>query len=122
MGYGDEIIGTGLARGARERGRRVAFGDGKKILWGPWCSEMFQNNPNIARPGSEGAQDLQWIAHYKGSRQYNKLVNGKWVWNYDFHVTPGEFFFDDIEKHIAGKYVPGFVVIEPNVPWHKSVA
>lgn len=122
MGYGDEIMATGLARGLRAQGKRAAFGDGKKIIWGPWCEEMFRNNPNIARPGSEHSKDLEWIAHYKGARKYNKLVNGKWVWNYDFKVTPGEFFFSDNERERANMIAPGFIVIEPNVPWQKSVA
>lgn len=122
MGYGDDIMATGLARGLAARGKRAAFGDGKKIIWGPWSEEMFANNPNIARPGSEQSKDLEWIAHYKGQRKYNKLVNGKWAWNYDFKVTPGEFFFSDDEKSLAKVVTPGFIVIEPNVPWQKKVA
>jgi ADP-heptose:LPS heptosyltransferase len=122
MGYGDEIIGSGLARGARARGKRIAFGGGSKISWGPWCAEMFRNNPNIAPPGSEAQPDLEWINHCKGHRLYNKQVNGKWVWNYNFKVVPGEFFFDDIERGIAAQFAPGFVAIEPNVPWQKTVA
>lgn len=125
MGYGDDIIATGLARGLKEKGKRAAFGDGHKIIWGPWSEEMFAHNPNIARPGSEGARDLEWIAHYKGARKYNKLQNGAWVWNYDFKVKPGQFFFSEAEKRSA-EYMRasfnGFVVIEPNVEWQKSVA
>lgn len=125
MGAGDDIIATGLARGLKEKGKRAAFGDGRKILWGPFSEAMFAHNPNIARPGSEGAKDLEWIAHYKGARKYNKLVNGAWTWNYDFKVTPGEFFFSDGEKRSAEylrESLNGFVVVEPNVEWHKSVA
>lgn len=123
MGYGDEIIGTGLARGLRTQGKLAAFGDGRKIMWGPWCEEMFAHNPNIARPGAEQAKNLHWIDHYKGNRKYNKLVNGKWVWNYNFKVKPGEFFFNEIENGIIARNSLGsFIVIEPNVPWHKQVA
>lgn len=125
MGYGDEIIGTGLAKGLRARGKLAAFGDGMTIHWGPWCEEMFAHNPNIAKPGSEHLSNLQWIAHYKGARKYNKLQAGKWVWNYDFKVKPGEFFFNDVERAVienCRKSLNGFIVIEPNVPWQKSVA
>lgn len=125
MGYGDDIIATGLARGAKERGKRVAFGDGKKIIWGPWSEEMFDNNPNIAPPKSEGAKDLEWVHHCKGHRLYNSQKGSRWVWNYEFKVTPGEFFFSEIERRMVD-YVraamDGFIVIEPNVPWQKSVA
>jgi ADP-heptose:LPS heptosyltransferase len=122
MGYGDEIIGSGLARGAHVRGKKIAFGDGKKILWSSWAPEIYANNPNVARPGDEGQSNLEWIAHYKGARKYNRLVNGKWVWNYDFKPVPGEFFFDEIEQAIAATFSPGFIAIEPNVPWQKTVA
>lgn len=122
MGYGDEIIGSGLAKGAHARGKRIAFGDGRKINWSIWAPTIYKNNPNIAVPGSEGAKDIEWIAHYKGARKYNKLVNGKWVWNYDFKVLPGEFFFSEHEKLLAEKFPSGAIVIEPNVPWQKKVA
>lgn len=122
MGYGDEIMGSGLARGAAARGKRIAFGDGRKILWGPWAPEIYHGNPNVAGPGQERLPNLEWIDHYKGNRKYNKHVNGKWVWNYAFKAVPGEFFFDEIERGIADSFTPGFVVIEPNVPWQKAVA
>lgn len=122
MGYGDEVMGSGLARGAHARGKRIAFGDGRKILWSNFAHEIYLHNPNVAKPGDERQPDLEWCAHYKGARKYNKLVNGKWVWNYDFKAVPGEFFFDAIESNIAQAFTPGFIVIEPNVPWHKQVA
>lgn len=122
MGYGDEIIGTGLARGAQARGKRIAFGDGTKIQWGPWCAEMFRLNPNIAPPGAERSPDIEWVDHYKGHRLYNRQDHRRWIWNYDFKVTPGEFFFDKNELHRAAKYVPkSFILMEPNVPWQKTV-
>src|SRR5215831_10094505 len=101
MGFGDEIIGTSLAKGMRARGKLAAFGDGQRILWGPWCEEIFANNPNIARPGSAD-KNLEWIAHYKGARLYNKQSadRRKWLWNYDFKVSPGEFFFSDAEQSL----------------------
>jgi Glycosyltransferase family 9 (heptosyltransferase) len=125
VGYGDEIIGTGLARGLKDRGKLAAFGDGRKIIWSQWCEEMFAHNPNIARPGSEAKPNLEWIAHYKGARAYNRLENGRWVWNYDFKVKPGEFFFSEIEHTVIVNRraaFNGFVVLEPNVPWWKPVA
>jgi len=116
MGYGDELISTGLARNI-PLGKRAAFGNGKNIIWGPWCEEIFRHNRKIARPGSEGAGDLYWIDHYKGHRLYNRLGSGRWIWNYDFKVTPGEIIFN-------GEMTVGrdFIYVEPNVPWHKSVA
>lgn len=122
MGYGDDIMATGLARGMAEQGKLAAFGDGRRIVWGPWSEEMFRNNPNIAKPEQAGLSKLEWIPHYKGSRLYNKQVNGKWVWNYDFRVTPGEFYFSATENKLADAFSRGFTVVEPNVPWQKKVA
>lgn len=122
MGYGDDIMATGLAKGFKARGKRAAFGDGRKIIWGPWSEEMFRYNPNVAKPGSEGSNDLEWVPHYKGNRMYNKLVNGKWVWNYDFKAVPGEFFFSDVEIESVKLLPERFILMEPNVPWQKSVA
>jgi len=131
MGYGDDIIGTGLARAARATITpppkwKVGFGDGRKILWGPWSEEMFANNPHIARPGAESTVSV-WIDHYKGKRKYNVQSPDKqrWIWNYGFKVQPGEFFFDDEEQSLINYErltLGDFVVVEPNVPWQKSVA
>jgi len=124
MGYGDEIMGSGLARGAHARGKRIAFGDGHKIIWGAWAPEVYQGNPNVAAPGQERQPNLEWIEFYSSRRKYNKLTNdrSKWVWNYDFKAVPGEFFFDKLEQKVAASFAPGFIVIEPNVEWHKKVA
>lgn len=124
MGVGDEVIATGLARGLRRNGKRAAFGDGKQIIWGPWCKSVFWGNANIASPGSERSSDLQWIKHYKGSRLYNHIdrARSRWVWNYDFKVIPGEIFFKDNELSLGDVAGQNFIYVEPNVPWHKSVA
>ncbi len=122
MGFGDEILATGMARGAKARGKRIAFGDGEKIIFSPWSEIVFRGNPNIAHPGDERDEDIEWIAHYKGSRLYNSPSHGRWIWNLDFRPVPGELFFSDEELEFAEKVGSDFVVIEPNVPAHKSVA
>lgn len=124
MGFGDEILASGMAREIGEYGKRAAFGDGRHIIWGPWSEEIFRHNPHIARPGNEGANDLVWIKHYKGSRLYNRIdrATGRWHWNYDFRPVPGDIFFNKAEVEYSDRIGSGFIVIEPNVPWHKSVA
>lgn len=124
MGYGDDIMASGMAKGLYANGKRAAFGDGKRIIWGPWSEEIFHNNPNVARPGDEGAHDLCWLSYYKGNRRYNRMSEDRrrWIWNYDFKPIPGQIFFTDAEIKYAAALGHGYVVIEPNVPWHKSVA
>src|SRR5262245_54618151 len=121
MGIGDEVMASGFARGAVARGKRIAFGDGKRIIWGPWCKEAFRNNPNIAWQANEA--NIEWKDYYKGHRGYNSADNARrrWIWNYDFKAPIGEFFWDAMEK---ARTMPrrGACLIEPNVPWHKSVS
>ena len=124
MGYGDDLMASGMARGLNGL-KRAAFGDGKRIIWGPWSEEIFRYNPHIAKPGSEKAADLHWINYYKGHRNYNRLntERTRWIWNYDFSPMPGQIFFSPVEWLFAksvGNY--DYILIEPNVPWHKSVA
>lgn len=118
MGIGDDLIATGMARGARARGKRIAFGDGKVIRFGPYSKAIFRSNPNVAWPGEERSNDLEWVHYYKGCRIYNAAGPGRWIWNYRFRVTPGELFFDDTE---TCDNMDRLVLLEPNVP-NKSTA
>jgi ADP-heptose:LPS heptosyltransferase len=116
MGYGDDVMATGLARGAASRGKRIAFGDGSRIIWGPYSRDIFRGNPNIAPPGAERAADIEWIGYYKGRRIYNQQGPDRWVWNYDFSPVPGEIMLDQSEQDFASAIEPGFVLLEPNIP------
>ena len=116
MGLGDELIATGLARGAAARGKRIAFGDGSRQIWSAQSFEMFRGNPNIAPLGTETAADV-WIPHYRGHRLYGEVVNGRWAFR-DFECPPGEVFLTREEKAFAlGRlWVPDPVaIIEPRV-------
>lgn len=116
MGAGDDVIATGMARGAKERGKKIAFGDGKRIIWGPHSRMIFKNNPNVAQPGQERSDSLEWVHYHKGKRIYNTASTNRWIWNYDFRVKPGEFFLDKCEE-VGGKIIEtGLVIIEPNIP------
>jgi hypothetical protein len=122
MGLGDNLMATGMARGAAQRGKRIAFGAGGKIIWDQHSGLIFRGNPNIAPPGSEGASDLEWVPFYKGHRLYNRREGDRWVWNYDFRAAPGEMFFTEEEREFGAQFGRGFILIEPNVAKFKSVA
>jgi hypothetical protein len=121
MGVGDNVMASGMARGASARGKRIAFGDGKRIIWDKNSEIVFRGNPNIATVGSEAAKDLEWIEYYQGNRIYTKQASDRWIWNYDFRAVPGELFLDQDEQRFSSNLNPGFVVIEPNVPVFKAV-
>jgi ADP-heptose:LPS heptosyltransferase len=122
VGLGDQLMGAGMARGAKARGKRIAFGDRRKIIWDKNSEEIFRGNPNLAKPGCERDADIEWIDYYKGHRIYNKQAGERWIWNMEFRAQPGEVFLDAKEKRNGTRYGKGFVLIEPNVPHWKSVA
>lgn len=124
MGLGDQLIATGMARGAQARGKRIAFGDGKRIRWDHNSPLIFKNNPNIAPPGSERDPDIEWNPYRKGNRIYQRhdVINNRWIWNYEFRAKPGEVFFDEDERVFAScewqhrRVGQQLIVIEPDVP------
>ncbi len=120
MGIGDQLIATGLARGARERGKRIAFGDGQRIIWDINSESIFRGNPNIAAPGSERAGDIEWKRYFKGARGYNRQAPGRWIWNMDWRCVPGEIFLNQSEIAAGKRIGERFILIEPNVPPHKT--
>jgi len=115
MGIGDQLIGTGLARGAAARGKRIAFGDRTRLIWDHNSEQIFRGNPNLAFPGQERAPDVEWVAYFKGRRGYNKQGDGCWIWNLGWKCTPGEIFLNDSEKIVGDRQGKGFIVMEPNV-------
>lgn len=118
-------MATGMAKGLWDSQRkRMAFGDGRRIKWDSNSELIFRNNPNIARPGDERRQDLEWAPYYKGHRIYNSndLAKSRWIWNYEFKAKPGEIFFSREETRDGARFGDDFVVIEPSVPSWKSVA
>lgn len=118
MGYGDELIATGLARGAAARGKRIAFGNGKRIVLTSQSAEIFRNNPNIARPGEENLPNIEWIPHYQGRRVYATQIGNRW----EFHPTkmiPGEIFWSPEEVAFGASFSNQIdVVLEPRVKRH----
>lgn len=124
MGLGDNLMATGFARGAKDRGKRIAFGDGKSLIWDQHSAVVFLHNPNIAAPGTENDTDVEWFPFYKGRRIYNRhdVSRSRWIWNYEFKAPRGEMFFTDEEEEVGASHGNGFVVIEPGTPQQKSVA
>lgn len=120
MGYGDEVMATGLVKGAAASGKLIAFGDGQNLIWGPHFEEVFRYNPNVAR--KTGLPNIEWSRYGKGRRPtFKRTERDRYVWDYDFKVKPGEFFFSEQEEKFGAVYRGG-ILIEPNVVWNKSVA
>ena len=116
MGFGDELMLTGIVKKAYQRHKKpIAVGRfGKnyldEVLWG----EIFENNPKIAKEPGIGSV---WVDAIKGNRPYidyhKTQADGKVIYKKGFRPEPGEIFLSEEEK---AKYPQeGFIYIEPNV-------
>jgi hypothetical protein len=112
MGFGDQLLATGIARRASiaHPGKKICIGTGNEIEWG----EVFENNPRLSKTIVPGCV---WVHSHKGFRPYadiEKSSKQKFVWKRDFKASPGEIFLTDEEKALFADY-SGFVLIEPNI-------
>lgn len=110
-------MNSGLARGAAARGFRVAFGDGRRVIWHRNAYEILRNNPNVVVPNAlTPNRDVRWIFSYPGFRPYNGRMNpsGRWTFTPGIQKV-GELFFDPGEVAQAELIAPKkLVIIEPN--------
>lgn len=110
-------MGSGLAKGAARHGKRVAFSDQHctRIIWHSRAHDIYKGNPNVAPPGSEGANDLQWLIHAPGARAYCRMEGKRLVFNPGFKAIPGEIYLTEGEREWAASYGDCDIIIEPNV-------
>jgi hypothetical protein len=134
MGYGDDLMATGIARAVSEQypGAKMVFGDpdlyhdpGNNSLKVHW-SEVFENNPLIVHQ-NEPVKTVICIPEYPGNRTYinyedcdvegNAIV--RFEWDAGFRAPRGEIHFTENEKSEASEIclrLPNpFFVIEPSV-------
>lgn len=108
MGFGDELLTSGIVRKAHlKTGKKVLVGDGEKVIW----SEVFDHNPRISR---EITPDCVWVKSVKGNRpyiDYARSTPGRMVWK-PWKAEPGELYFSEEELRWTET---DFVYIEPNV-------
>lgn len=143
MGFGDDLMGTGLARALKEQypeammvfGNPDNYHDPETNRLSVHWSEVFLHNPLIVHP-EQPAQTLICIPDYPGSRIYidyensEKRLDGgemrwtKFKWNTAFKAPKGQIFFDLNEKSAAGEIAMRlpwpYFIIEPHVankPW-----
>lgn len=116
MGYGDELLGSGIAKGAAARGERIAFGNGRTVIWHRNAYEVFLGNPNVLAPGQHHRGPVKWVRHFPSERLYCRINEGnrKWTFNPDFRATPGEFFLMENERKQLAHLDRFDVLIEPN--------
>jgi len=113
MGFGDEIMATGIAKRLhKETGKKVAFGRNNSLVKSQWSDLIFKNNPKIASHAD--LPDVVWNNFCVGSRGYIKSnTSSNMLWNEDFKAEKGEFFFTP-EDDLGLAFPDNFVVIEPH--------
>lgn len=109
MGWGDDLMTTGIVKRAYARvGRPLCVGDGR-IRWSP----LFDGNPKIAKRAEHGAL---WVRSFEGRRPYIDYANSTpehYAWNREFRAEPGEIYLtrDELAPYAR---LAGYVYIEPN--------
>jgi len=87
---------------------RIEYG---KPLW----SEVFDNNPRIARPEERGDFQVYRPRGRNGLRPYIASKSAqRWTWQ-DHEPPVGELYFTDAELEFARKIGPVDVVLEPGI-------
>ena len=97
MGFGDALLGVGIARKAHQKHpqKKVCIGDGSIVEWVP---EIHDGNPYLAKRPEPGCI---WVHSHKSFRPYvdiEKSSETKYVWRRGFKASPGELFLRDEEK------------------------
>ncbi len=110
MGWGDEIIVSGLARRAqRSDSRRVRVVDARGR---PRWSAIWDHNPRFARPGDPGA--VQLLASARGLRPYIERETSRcWLWH-DWVCPVGEIRLG-VDEQGFGHAGRGQVIVEPQL-------
>lgn len=109
MGLGDDLMATGHIRGLQARDPRKVRIEYGKPLW----SEVFDNNPRIARPGEVGDFQVYRPRGRNGLRPYISAKSvQRWTWQ-DYEPPVGELYFTERELDFARKVGPLGIVLEP---------
>lgn len=110
MGWGDEIMVTGMARRLQERNPlqvRVVDKRGR-----PRWSAIWAGNPRLAPPDFAGP--VQLLCNGPGRRPYvERESDERWVWR-DWICPVGEIHFSARERAFAARHA-GRVIIEPQL-------
>jgi len=111
MGYGDELMATGVAKIAKKKNpnSQIVIGNfhNKTITQ----SIIFNNNPNIITDSKKINPDLKllFINNSPGNKPYfdreKTILKQRMIWDFKFKPTPGELYFSKEEIKKAKKTI-----------------
>jgi len=111
MGYGDELMATGIAKIEKKKNpqSQIVIGNfQKKIIT---QSVIFDNNPNIITDSKKINPNLKllFINNSPDNRPYfdreKTILKKRMVWDFQFKPTPGELYFSQEEINKAEKTI-----------------
>lgn len=81
----------------------------------PW-SEVWENNPRLARPGEQGDFQLVYGRSVQNNRRpyHTGKTKERFVYNLNFRPEIGELYFSDAEKEFGARYA-GRIIVEPHI-------
>lgn len=108
MGMGDWIIATAQVKQLHEKHRRPILVVNRGGV--PQWSEVFENNPRIARERTRNALPL---INAGGVRPYiDRKTSTHWVWK-PWNKAPGEIYLSAAEQEFGARHA-GRILIEPH--------
>jgi ADP-heptose:LPS heptosyltransferase len=110
MGWGDEIIVTGIARRLQEKSRRrvLVLDKAGRRRW----HAIWEGNPRLAHP--EWGGQVQTVVNGPGRRPYiRRETRSRWIWR-DWICPVGEIALTARER-VFGQSHAGRIVLEPNL-------
>ncbi len=113
MGLGDDLMASGRARVMQQKDpRKVRIMHAAKVPW----SEVWENNPRIARPDGKGNYQLLFArSRETNMRPYHTgKTPERWIYNLDFRPDVGEIYFTDAELAFAAPF-QGRLILEPSI-------
>ena len=111
MGWGDEIMVTGIARRLQERNPAPVRVHDKRgrVRW----SEMWNGNPRFAAPDFKGR--VQVVVNGPSRRPYVDRETAEcWHWRDDWICPIGELYFSARERAFGARHA-GKVILEPRL-------
>ena len=111
MGYGDELMATGIAKIQKKKNpdSQIVIGNyDKKIIT---QSVIFNNNPNIITDSKKIDPNLKllFINNSPGNRPYfdmeKTILKQRMIWDFQFKPTPGELYFSEKEIKKANQTI-----------------
>lgn len=111
MGFGDDLLVSGIARRMQQTDPRQVFVTyrGQPAKWSP----IWDHNPRFSRQ-RDLAQELPGRDQFNMRPYHTGKTQTRWSYNLDFRPEVGEIYFTKEEQEFGARFA-GRVIIEPHI-------